>query len=59
MAFNEADLHNILALIEHGFKSGVVTSSDHAKLLLMLQSKTQAHLPKPEVDNGDDIPGSD
>jgi hypothetical protein len=57
MAFNDADLHNILALIGFGFQKGAVTSQDHAKVLLILEDKVKAALtPTEEVADGNDVP---
>jgi hypothetical protein len=59
----QADFHNVLAVIDFGFKNGIVKSQDHAKLLLVLEQKFRTAVtpvePTEEEDGSNDIPASD
>lgn len=62
--FNEADYHNIQAIVQHAYATNMVKNSDDAKVLLVLEGKCSQALhelqnPTPEVTDGDDLPTSD
>lgn len=67
-----SDYHNLIQIIDHGFKTNMVTGRDDAKVLLILQAKLEtlevSSRPKDqevaggdtntEEQDGDDVPSS-
>lgn len=61
-----SDYHNLIQIIDHGFKTNMVTGRDDAKVLLILQAKLETlevssrtpEEPAQEEQDGDDVPSS-